>query len=100
MVSVGTPAVGPDSYGAHVNESFGHRIQTFSGTAVPAAARVVAVRDDGTTVQASMSEQGQFIVWWPEVGEGTDLEKIVTYDEAGAVLDEWSADNLPDGFFH
>lgn len=97
-VAVGTPAVGPESYSSHINESFGHRVKAFSGTTVPAATRVVALRSDGTTVEASMSDEGHFIAWWPETGRGTDVDKIVTY-KGDEVLDEWDAeDHLPDEF--
>lgn len=92
VVGIGTPQVGPDSYERHVDESFGHRIRSYSGRAVDGAAQVVGIRADGTKVQASLSEEGYFILWWPEVGSDMELERIVTYGPDGQVLNDWNAD--------
>lgn len=87
--SIGAAEVGPASYGGGSSQSGDHSIQMWSGVVPDNVEEVVAVREDGTEVEASLNQDGLFLVWWPDRGTPTELHSIRTLDRAGTVTDEW-----------
>ncbi len=87
-------ARGPESYGEETVQARGpdgvdHEIRMWTGRVGPDVDRVVAIRNDGTEVEASLADDGYFLVWWPAVGDVPELEQLVTRESrAGSVTHE------------
>ena len=76
---------GPESFTREHAQADGHNVRVWTGMVGPDVDRIVAVRTDGTEVEASLTEDGHFIVWWPAVGDVPELQEIVMHGEnAGA----------------
>jgi len=89
--------VGPDSYDRETAQAAGpagdeHIITTWTGRVEPSVERVAAIRSDGSEVEATLAEEGYFLVWWPAVGDAPDLQAIVTQasDGTSGTSESWS----------
>lgn len=85
---------GPESYSGETAQASGsdgdvHEIRIWTGRAGPDVDRVVAIRSDGTEVEASLTDDGYFLVWWPAVGTSPELKQLATHESrAGSTTDE------------
>lgn len=67
----------------------------WTGRVGPDVDRVVAIRNDGTEVEASLADDGYFLVWWPAVGDDVpELDQLMTHETRGGSVtqESWTPD--------
>ena len=92
---IGPPEpTGPKSYTSHISTGLDRpRLEAWSGRVDPSEVeRVVVVRSDGVEIEATLTDAGAFLAWWP--GSATASE-IITLDSEDEPLTRWTPASLP-----